>query len=498
MIMPLMDRILHYLWWLFNTGQWAKWRSRTFHPGWISKLHQSVFVGKNLPMSSPFCSGENRRLAKGLFYSQSVTSNTFLWDRMICQNSKMYQKRFSSFIVSSLKGFHPRSHSQPPCFCTDSVLDFQLWSETLYFPRQLWPQNVLKIIGSCCHLRLHPVILFKNSSLSIPSSKEKRWICPNTAGAFRERSDLELQEIRCQSIATCWEWKFYLFGVYFLSTENLDVLLNIMKLRTTLVWYLLKRLSIPWLSILYASKKSQQQESPWSQSVSHDVSPTVAVVTAICLVSVVSLSAHKVGGFEPVTPITATSPCSSMAKDPRSKRRAKKRTYKTKRLAASCCAIKAMLCFLVTLSLLLPHCYWILSFIHHLSRGLRTMFAAHKVWYAIWGSLVSLVSPQLSTSVNYGLQILQCVDWTCLCASLALTAAVGRPNEKNLSPSRTISPSRMKSMNHRKRCFFFIFFGLRVIGPPPDAAGPLLSNSQNKVDSTRRKCKLHLQAQEST
>lgn len=66
-------RILQYLWWLFNTGQWAKWRSRTFHPGFLSKLHQSVFVGKNLPMSSPFCSGENRMLAKGLFYSQSDT-----------------------------------------------------------------------------------------------------------------------------------------------------------------------------------------------------------------------------------------------------------------------------------------------------------------------------------------------------------------------------------------------------------------------------------------
>ena len=91
---------------------------------------------------------------------------------------------------------------------------------------------------------------------------DKSWeICPNIAGAFRERSDLELQEIRCQSIATRWEWKFHLFEVYLLSTENLDVLLNIMKLCTTLVSYLLKRLSIPSLSILYANKKSQQQES---------------------------------------------------------------------------------------------------------------------------------------------------------------------------------------------------------------------------------------------
>ena len=48
-------------------------RSRTFHPGFLSKLHQSVFVGKNLSISYPFCSGENRMLAKGLFYSQGVT-----------------------------------------------------------------------------------------------------------------------------------------------------------------------------------------------------------------------------------------------------------------------------------------------------------------------------------------------------------------------------------------------------------------------------------------
>lgn len=166
-------RILQYLWWLFNTGQWAKWRSRTFHPGFLSKLHQSVFVGKNLPIPYPFCSGENRMLAKGLFYSQSVTKKHIFIGQDDLPELKMYQKRFSSFIVSTLKGFHPRSHSQPPCFCTASV-DFQLWSETWYFPRQLLPENVLKIIGSCCHLRLHPFILFESSSLSIPSSKEKR------------------------------------------------------------------------------------------------------------------------------------------------------------------------------------------------------------------------------------------------------------------------------------------------------------------------------------
>ena len=270
MIMPLMDRILHY--WSMSQMTCPSGRERFTLVSSQNSTNQFLLerTYQCHPLSAVV---KTECLPKGFSIHRVSQKNTFLWDRMICQNLQMYQKRFSSFLVSTPKGFHPRSHSQPPCFCTASVY-FQLWSETWYFPRQLLPENVLKIIGSWCHLRLHPFIRFENSSLSIPSSKEKRCICPNIAGAFRERSDLELQEIRCQSIATFWEWKFYLFGVYLLSTGNLDVLLNIMKLRTTLVSYLLKRLSISSLSILYASKKSQQQESSWSQSVTHDVSPT--------------------------------------------------------------------------------------------------------------------------------------------------------------------------------------------------------------------------------
>ena len=77
-----MDRILHYLGWLFNTGQWAKWL-----------VHQEVKNVSPLSMSSPFCSGEDRMFAKG-FSIHRVWQTTHLYGtQRDLPESKMYKKK---------------------------------------------------------------------------------------------------------------------------------------------------------------------------------------------------------------------------------------------------------------------------------------------------------------------------------------------------------------------------------------------------------------------
>ena len=146
--MPLMDRILHY--WSMSQMTCPSGRERFTLVSSQNSTNQFLLerTYQCHPLSAVV---KTECLPKGFSIHRVSQKNTFLWDRMICQNLKMYQTRFSSFLVSTLKGFHPRSHSQPPCFCTASV-DFQLWSETCIFSKAVvtWkcPEDHWKLLSS--------------------------------------------------------------------------------------------------------------------------------------------------------------------------------------------------------------------------------------------------------------------------------------------------------------------------------------------------------------
>ncbi len=176
----LMDRILHYLGWLFNTGQWAKWlvhqEVKNVSP-WFSKLDRSVSFRKNLSMSSPFCSGEDRMFAKGFsihrVWQTTLTTHLYgtQWSARIC--FKMYQKESHHlsfqlsrvFIAETTASLHVSAQLPSWIFSCDPKHD--IFQGSCYLKMSCRSVEVVIIQGFI-------LSFFESAPLSIPSLKEKR------------------------------------------------------------------------------------------------------------------------------------------------------------------------------------------------------------------------------------------------------------------------------------------------------------------------------------